>query len=150
VIEDIIDALCENDDVRRERAAFVARLRKKHHLGFRQIGKHLNVSKQRAHQLYGLHHALKEAEAALTTGEAQETVNRFLNQSGFRGQFKVWPRGYQSEGVADYEFTVTMSDFMRDAWQSNWSARQELDLLAQQLGYDYDMDSSLHFYKLPR
>lgn len=149
MIDDIIAALCENDDIRRERAAFVARLRQKHKLPFRQIGRHLNVSKQRAHQLYGLHSALKEAEAAVEPGEVQETVTRFLNHAGFRGEFKVWPRGYQSEGVADYEFSVSMSDFMRDAWQSNWSARQEMDLLTSQMGYDYDMDTNLHFYKLP-
>jgi DNA-binding transcriptional regulator LsrR (DeoR family) len=53
VAKEIVDFMLEDDeDVRRERAAFVARLRDKHGLKYRQIGRHLNVSRQRAHRIY--------------------------------------------------------------------------------------------------
>lgn len=57
-----IAAMLAEDDLnpRRERAAFVGRLRDKHKLKYRQIGKHLNVSTQRAHQLYALNRAFRE------------------------------------------------------------------------------------------
>lgn len=59
--KEIADILAEDDiNPRRDRAAFVGRLRDKHKLKYRQIGKHLNVTPQRAHQLYLLHRAFQE------------------------------------------------------------------------------------------
>lgn len=55
VAADVVAFLSEDGlSPRRERAAFVARLRDKHKLKYREIGKQLNVSLQRAHQLYAL------------------------------------------------------------------------------------------------
>jgi hypothetical protein len=55
-VNDIVAILTENGvQTRRERAAFVARLRDELGLTFEQIGRQLNVSNQRASQLYRLH-----------------------------------------------------------------------------------------------
>jgi hypothetical protein len=60
-IQDIVEILVEGDtEVRRERAAYVARLRDRMKLPFRRIGRQLNVSRQRAGQLYNLHQLFKE------------------------------------------------------------------------------------------
>lgn len=59
---DIVAILSESGiSARRERAAFVGRLRDRHKLKFRQIGRYLNVTPQRAHQLYALNGLLQDS-----------------------------------------------------------------------------------------
>jgi DNA-directed RNA polymerase sigma subunit (sigma70/sigma32) len=56
LVDDIVALLTESGlEVRRERAAFVGRLRDQFGMTFSEIAKQLNVSFQRAHQLYKLH-----------------------------------------------------------------------------------------------
>ncbi len=55
-IEDIVALVTESGTkTRRERAAFVAKLRDEMGLTFKEIGRQINVTHQRAQQLYGLH-----------------------------------------------------------------------------------------------
>lgn len=238
--QDIVALLTESGvRTRRERAAFVAKLRDEHGLTFGQIGKQLNVAPQRAQQLYALHklfqqsanspfadlstrarhflnnlahhvglpadweqhpvhthrlvyalrnmqrqEALKfrnlgtrtvgeiedwmkqkgisfmEAEevhdlmAPASVEEAMQKVTHFLNEHGFRGQFKMWPKGtYLGEAPED-DFTLTATNFMGDAWEDRWHAFDELDALLEAVGLHYDVNGepgqqrTFHFFKL--
>ena len=166
---DIVALLSESGlKTRRERSAFVARLRDKHRLKFKQIGQQLNVTPQRAHQLYGLHGILKamdEAEdddeediqskdfhLAATSQGATISIAEFLNQRGFMGQFKMWPKG-TFPGAEEYDFVMTVSDEMAHAWEEGRRPWQQFDLVLSAMGYEYDLEGepgeprTFHFFK---
>jgi hypothetical protein len=152
---EIVAILAESDlSTRLERSAFVARLRDKHGLKFKNIGRQLNVSRQRAGQLYGLNKLLRDMKEAVdwsapaTAGEVMEKVIQFFNRSGFVGQFKMWPRGTFLGEEGNYDFTMTVSDFMGDAWKEKWRVFRHLDLMLENMGYRYEVSGSktFHFY----
>lgn len=70
---DIVALLTESGlKTRQERASFVAKLRDRLKLTYWQIGRQLNVSPQRAHQLYGLHKLF--SDPALAESEDADSV----------------------------------------------------------------------------
>ncbi len=243
-IQDIVAVLTESGvKTRRERAAFVAKLRDEMGLSFKEIGAQVNVSAQRAQQLYTLNkyfqrsasspfanmstrarhflervasyhkvgddwehspagiarllHALtnmteteafkfkqlgrktyqevvdfmkengvkfpyrfeealedetggKDLTPAFDVDGAMQQVARFLNEKGFRGEFKVWAPGtYKGPYAENAEFVVSFGGFLADAWEESWSVRDEFDALVKNLGWHYEMAtrSVLTFFK---
>ena len=160
----IVDFLLENDvPVRKERTAYVTKLRDKMGLSFRRIGKQLNVSPQRAFQLYRLHKAIsplkeEDEEDYLSTKElmgppddadaATQEIAQFLNKKGFAGKFKIWPKGTFTTGDNYHaDFTVTFCA----AFPLNRKTRTELSLLSEWLGYDFVSNVySFSFYQIHR
>ncbi len=160
---DIVAILAESGlKTRRERASFVARL-KQMGLSFAEIGKQLNVSRQRAQQLYVLHGLLqnqalghvsyggftedqgededfiepKEFTAPAAPEDTKQQIIAFFNQNGFSGQFQV-NVGWISD--PDYDFTLNISDAMADAWENRALVMQEFEGLTRRLGYEYDLE----------
>lgn len=152
---DIIAILTENGlGTRRERAGFVAKLRDKFGLKYKQIGKQLNVSPQRAHQLYILHKIFsrpdfamesedelvsKEFTAPLPPEDAMQKVAEFFNTNNFRGEFKVWPKG-TLPGAEDYDFSMTVSDYLANAWEEQWDIFRQFESMLKPVGYEYDVE----------
>lgn len=167
-VQAILGFLLEDDEVRRERAKYVARMRDKMKLPFRRIGSQLNVSKQRAHQLYRLHQRLaqpvaeadeddfemdpKEMNSMAPPERAMQEVTDFFNKQGAGGEFKVWPKGTYKGPYPEYaenaEFSVTLSGVLAEFWEEHFRMSEEFDLLMKSLGWHYEMGSrsSLHFY----
>lgn len=156
----IIAFLLEDDPVRRERAAYVARLRK-HKVPFSRIGKSLHVSRQRAHQLS---RALmresdesddispKEFATASSPEGAIQRISEWMNQKGLTGEFKLWPKGTYRGPYPEYaqnaDFSMTLSGILADHWEEDFSLQDEFQLLAKSLGYHAEAGtrSSIHFY----
>jgi hypothetical protein len=140
----IVGILCEDLNTRRERAAFVAKLRNKHRLKFRQIGRQLNVSPQRAHKIFHGYSAMEAVDLGAIPGnanEAMQKVTEFLNREGYRGQFKMWPEGtYTVENLG--AFTMTTTSFMGDAWEEQWQAFKKLDLFLEGMGYSTEVSGN--------
>jgi hypothetical protein len=166
LISAVVDLLTEADNpVRRERAAYVARMRDKLKLPYRTIGRQLNVSRQRAGQLYQLHKLLQdigEAEiddldpkdytGSLQPDQAVQSITEFMNNKGLSGEFKVWPQGAYRGPYPEYAqnaaFSMTLSGLLADHLEENSKLLDELDLTARGLGYtmEHGSRSSIHFY----
>lgn len=163
----IIAFLLEDDPVRRERAAYVARMRDKMKLPFRRIGRQLNVTPQRAHQLYLIHKALaapvaesdetddinpKEFATASSPEGAIQRISEWMNGKGLTGEFKLWPKGTYRGPYPEYaqnaDFSMTLSGILADEWEENFNLQDEFQLLAKSLGYHAEAGtrSSIHFY----
>lgn len=159
-VQDIIDFLLEDDPVRRERAAYVARLRKRH-VPFSKIGKTMHVSRQRAHQLYRSFaeteedFEAKDLASPSSPEEAQQKIAEWMNAHQMRGEFKLWPKGTYRGPYPEYaqnaEFSMTLSGLLADEWEENFRIQDEFDLVCKSLGYHYEHGtrSSLHFYLNP-
>lgn len=157
----ILSFLLEDDPVRRERAAYVARLRK-HKVPFSRIGKSLHVSRQRAHQLSK---ALmresdesddispKEMATVLPPDAAIQRISELLNSRGYTGEFKLWPKGTYRGPYPEYAknaaFSLTFSGVASDFWTEDFNLQDELQLTARNLGYHGEAasQSSMHFYQ---
>jgi len=145
-------------------------------LTFAEIGKQLNVSRQRAQQLYALNRLLqrqalghvsyggvaeaedddfiepKEFTAPSPPEGAKQQLIAFFNQNGFSGQFQV-NVGWLSE--PDYDFTMNISDVVADAWENQVPAMKEFEAIVRRLGYEYDLEGEpgdrtrkFHFFKI--
>lgn len=95
----------------------------------------------------------KDFTVAEDPNEAIQVVTKFFNDHGFMGEFKAWPPGSFKKPDPNYSFTVTVSDFMADAWMEKWSAFQEFDGLLRSVGYDYEREGvpgsrAFNFYRL--
>jgi len=106
--QDIVDILTEsNMRTRRERAAFVAKLRDVMHLPWNQIGQQVNVTPQRAQQLYRLNQYLKRS-ADSPFANLSTRARHFLNN-------------------------VAVSQRMPDDWEQNPELIAKLSLLLRQM-----------------
>jgi hypothetical protein len=159
-VQAIIDFLLEDDPVRRERAAYVARLRKRK-VPYSKIGKTMHVSRQRAHQLYRSFNEAeddidpKELASPSSPDEAIQRISQFMNEKGLRGEFKLWPKGTYRGPYPEYaqnaDFSLTLSGVLADEWEENFRLQDEFDLVLKSLGYHMEMGtrSSAHFYLNP-
>lgn len=155
----IIAFLLEDDPVRRERAAYVARLRRQK-VPFSRIGRSLHVSRQRAHQLSK---ALmresdeeeinpKEFATASSPEGAIQRISEWMNAKGLTGEFKLWPKGTYRGPYPEYaknaDFSMTLSGILADHWEEDFNLQDEFQLLAKSLGYHAEAGtrSSIHFY----
>jgi hypothetical protein len=107
--------------------------------------------------------SVKDVTGPLDPDQAAQAIAEFFNQKGFRGQFKIWPKGtyvppeqYRSNPWIDwggYDFTMSISDFMADAWEERWQAVREFENVLHQTGYTYDQigepgePRSFNFYR---
>lgn len=157
-IQAIIEALLEDDPVRRERSAYVARLRKKK-VPFSRIGQTMHVSRQRAHQLYKTFAEAeedgfepKDLASPANPEEAIQKISQWMNQKGLRGEFKLWPRGTYRGPYPEYaenaDFSMTLSGALADVWADNSQLQNEFELVLRGLEYGMRMGtrSSAHFF----
>ena len=160
-VQAIIDYLLEDDPVRRERSAYIARLRKQK-VPFSRIGKSMHVSRQRAHQLYKTFAEAEEDEfepkdlaSPTSPEEAIQRISQWMNQKGLRGEFKLWPKGTYRGPFPEYaenaDFSMTLSGGLSDVWTENFQLQEEFDLVLEGLGYHMEMGTrtSAHFYLNP-
>ena len=160
--QDIVAILTESGlRTRRERSSFVAKLKDQMGLTFAEIGKQLNVTRQRAQQLYVLHRLLqrqalgrvsyggfaeaedddedfvepKEFTAPAVPEDAKQQIVAFFNQNGFLNQFQV---ATGPPVAPEYDFTLIISDAMADAWENRARVMREFEALCMRLGYEYD------------
>jgi hypothetical protein len=96
----------------------------------------------------------KDFTAPAAPDEVMQKVVEFLNQHGFRGQFKMWPKGTYAAQSPEYDFTMTVSDFFADAWEEHWDAFKAFDPFLASMGYEYDVagepgdpQRTFHFFK---
>ena len=94
----------------------------------------------------------KELTGARTANDAIQLLAQHLNTHGAQGEFKFWPkgtyRGPYPEHSQGADFSMTMSGTLADFWEESPEYGEEFGLVAQGLGYHYEMGSStsLHFY----
>lgn len=140
--EDIVAILIETDvRTRRERAAFVAKLRDEMGLTFRQIATQLNVTPSRAQQLYMLHLIFKRS-AGSPFADLSARARHFLDILAYEHSMpKEWE---QQPAMIEHMFKILSSMTRREASKYRQLGHKSLgeidDFLRQNRGQGFYHD----------